>query len=207
MNRSLAPMALAMSALLVVCSSCSSSSSSSSSVHGAKPSGQQSATQLTAMALATSDLPFGWAVSPPSTDSSVTAPCSAITSDASKALPAQAESDFQQSEDGPFLQEILASGPAQQVGDTWSAVRNAATSCSASTAGTDSTRLSTMSFPSYGDESYALQLDAMRSGVDYGGDVVVIRTGQVFVEVAVFGVGGVPASLVKQLVDRAVKKV
>jgi hypothetical protein len=199
MNRRLAPTALAVSALLVACSSSS---------HKATPTGQQSATQLKAMALAASDLPFGWAVSPPSTDSSVTAPCSAITSDASKALPAQAETDFQQSEDGPFLQQILASGTAQQVGDTWSAVRNAASSCAAPTAasGSDSTRLSAVAFPSYGDASYALQLTAVRSGVSYGGDVVVVRAGQVFLEVAVFGVGDMPASLVKQLVAKAVSK-
>lgn len=200
MNRSMVPMALAMSALLVACSSSS---------HDSKTVSQQSATQLEAMALATSDLPYGWAVSPPSTDSSVTAPCSAITSDAGKQLPAQAETDFQQSEDGPFVQEILASGPAQQVRDAWSAVRNATNSCSASTSasGSDSTRLSVVSFPSYGDESYTLQLNATRSGVSYGGDVVVIRKGQVFVEVAVFGVGDASASLVKRLVAKAAKKI
>ena len=203
MNRIIAPLALAASAMLVACSASSHRSQPPA------PVGQQSATQLKTMALAISDLPFGWAVSPPSTDSSVTAPCPAITSDAGKQLPAQAESDFQQSEDGPFLQEILASGSEQQMHTQWASVRQATTQCSAPGASQTSTQLLTTPFPSYGDESYALQLSATRSGVSYTGDIVVIRKGQVFVEVVVFGGGGVsaPASLVQQMVDKAVGKV
>ncbi|ACU70341.1 hypothetical protein Caci_1418 [Catenulispora acidiphila DSM 44928] len=199
MNRIMAPMVVVLSGVLVACSS---------PAHKAAPApvGQQSVAQLTTLALATSDLPFGWAVSPPASVSSVTAPCAALTTDGSMQLPAQAESDFQQSEDGPFVQEILASGAAQPVHDAWAAVQKEAIACSAVTSGIDTTRLSTMAFPSYGDESYALQLAVSRSGVNYGGDVVVIRKGQVFVEVAVFGVDGVSASLVKQLVDTATKK-
>lgn len=197
MNRITAPAFLVVSALLFACSSCSSSAHR----------GQQSTPQLKTASLATSDLPFGWAVSPPSTVSSVTAPCSAITADATTRLPARAEVDFQQSEYGPFLQEILASGPDPQVRDVWSAAQKAASSCSATPAsGTDSTRLATTTFSSYGDASYALQLTALRSGVTYGGDVIVIRKGQVYVEVAVFGVGSVPASLVRQLVGTATHK-
>lgn len=122
-------------------------------------------------------------------------------------LPAQAEADFQASEDGPFVQENLASGPAQQVHDVWASVQKAASRCSAITSGTDTTRLSTTSFSSLGDESYALQLNANRSGVAYGGDVVVIRKGEVYIEVAAFGVGGVDASLVQQLVAKAASKI
>ncbi|MEY9932414.1 uncharacterized protein YceK [Catenulispora sp. GP43] len=208
MNRITAPMVLIVSALLVACSSCSSSTSSPTSTYQGQQThqGQQSAAQLKAAALVTSDLPFGWAVSPPSADSSVTAPCSAITADGSKQLPAQAEADFQQSEDGPFLQEILASGPDTQVRDLWSSMQKTAIACSAPMAGSDSTRVSATTFPSYGDASYALHLAANRSGVSYGGDVVVIRKGQMYIEVAVFGVGGVSASLVQELVGTAVHK-
>jgi hypothetical protein len=169
--------------------------------------GQASATQLKAAAIAIPDLPFGWAVSPPAAASSVTAPCDALTASGSMQLPAQAETDFQESEDGPFLQEILASGPMQQVHDVWASVQKAASQCSAITSGTDTTHLSATSFSSYGDESYALRLTASRSGVTYGGDVVVIRKGQVYIEVAAFGVGGVPASTVQQQVSKAVGKV
>jgi len=42
--------------------------------------------------------------------------------------------------------------------------------------------------------------------VTYDGDVVVIRKGQVYIEVAAFGVGGVSASTVQQLVSKAVDK-
>lgn len=214
MNRIMASMALVASVALVSCTSCSSSSSSPS--HKVLPtapaptstlSGQASATQLKAAALAIPDLPFGWAVSPPSDVTSVTAPCAALTSSGSKQLPAQAETDFQASEDGPFLQEILASGPAQQVHDLWASIRNAATQCSAITSGTDTTHLSEVSFSPYGDESYTLQLTANRSGVTYDGDVVVVRKGQVYIEVAAFGVGGVPASTVQELVSKAVAKI
>ena len=190
MNRTMAPMVLVMSALLVACSSATdkaappapktsasetsatetspSETSARVSAPAPAPVGQQSAAQLKALALATPDLPFGWAVSPPATDTSVTAPCSALTSDGSKQLPAQAETDFQQSEDGPFLQEILASGPTQQVHDVWASVQKAALACSATASGTDTTQLSAMTFTSYGDESYALQLAVNRSGVSYG---------------------------------------
>jgi hypothetical protein len=196
MNRITAPLALATSAMLVGCSSPSHPS-------------QQSATQLKGKAITNSDLPFGWAVSPPSTYSSVTSPCPAITSDAGKQLPAQAEADFQQSEDGPFLQEILASGSEQQAHTLWASVQQAPGQCSAPGSTATATRLLPMSFPSYGDESYALRLEATRSGVDYSGDVVVIRKGRVFIEVVVFGGGGVPApaSLVQQMVDKAVHKI
>lgn len=230
MNRIMASMALVASVALVSCTSCSSSSSSPS--HKAQPTapdpartsalaptsaststsaptlvGQASATQLKAAAIAIPDLPFGWAVSPPSADSSVTAPCEALTASGSTQLPAQAETDFQASEDGPFLQEILASGPAPQVHDLWESIQKSASRCSAITSGTDTTRLSATSFSSYGDESYALKLTASRSGVTYDGDVIVIRKGQVYIEVAAFGVGGVPASTVQQLVSKAVDKV
>jgi hypothetical protein len=228
MNRIMAPTALVVLAALVSCVSCSSSSSSpshkvqptapiSTSISTPPPTstptptpplvGQASATQLKAAALSIPDLPFGWAVSPPSDDSSVTAPCAALTSSGTKQLPAQAETDFQASEDGPFLQEILASGPAQQVHDAWASIQRAANQCSAITSGTDTAHLATTSFQSYGDESYALQLTASRSGVTYEGDVVVIRKGQVYIEVAVFGVGSVEASLVQQLVGKAASKV
>lgn len=224
MNRIMAPTALVALAALVSCASCSSSCSSPS--HKVQPTaptstppptstpvpapplvGQASATQLKAAALSIPDLPFGWAVSPPSDDSSVTAPCAVLTSSGTKQLPAQAETDFQASEDGPFIQEILASGPAEQVHDAWASIQKAASQCSAITSGTDTTHLATTSFQSYGDESYALQLTASRSGVTYNGDVVVIRKGQVYIEVAVFGVGGVEASLVQQLVGKAASKV
>lgn len=226
MNRIIAPTVLVALAALVSCSACSSSSPSSSppsnpsSSPSSSPSpsqkvqptapplvGQASVTQLKAAALALADLPFGWAVSPPSADNSVTAPCAALTPSGSTQLPAQAETDFQASEDGPFLQEILASGPAQQVHDVWASIRRAASQCSATTSGTDTTHLSATSFPSYGDESYALRLTAGRSGVTYDGDVVVVRKGQVYIEVAAFGVGGVPASTVQELVGKAVDKV
>ena len=52
-----------------------------------------------------------------------------------------------------------------------------------------------------------MQLTAVRSGVTYTGDVVVIRKGQTFVEVAVFGVPGISAasaSRVQQMVGKAV---
>ena len=122
-------------------------------------------------------------------------------------LPAQAEADYQASEDGPFVQENLASGPAQQVHDVWASVQKAASQCSAMKSGTDTTQLSTTPFSSLGDESYALRLTANRSGVAYSGDVVVIRKGQVYIEVAAFGVGDVDASLLQQLVAKAVNKV
>jgi hypothetical protein len=182
-----------------------SASAPTSTAAAAAPVGQPSATQLKAMALATSDLPFGWAVSPPSTDNSVTSPCPAITADAGRQLPAQAETDLQQSEEGPFVQDILATGTPQQVQALFASFQKPASRCS--TSGSDTTRLSAASSPSYGDESYALHLTATRSGVSYSGDIAVVRKGQVLIEVVVFGGGGVPPSFVQDLVTKAVNKV
>jgi hypothetical protein len=208
MNRIMAPMAVVVSALLVACSSLSHPAKGTAPTSTTSHlTGQASATQLKSAALAIPDLPYGWAVSPPSEDSSVTSPCTALTASGSRQLPAQAETDFQASEDGPFVQEILASGPAQQVHDLWASIRTAASQCSAIVSGADTTHLSATSFSSYGDESYALQLTAGRSGVTYDGEVVVVRKGQVYVEVAAFGVGGIDASLLQQLVGKAVDKV
>lgn len=193
------------SATSTTASTATSASAPTSTAAASAPVGQPPATQLKAMALAASDLPFGWAVSPPSTDNSVTSPCPAITTDAGKELPAQAETDFQQSEDGPFLQDILATGTPQQIRALFASLRKPASQCS--TSGSDTTQISAASSPSYGDESYALHLTATRSGVSYSGDIAVVRKGQVLIEVVVFGGGGVPASFVQDLVTKAVNKV
>ncbi len=221
MNRVMPLVALTVSALLVGCSSASGkgkpqASKTSTTVSATAETGTAatatptsaatsqpsvSATSpLAGMELTASDLPYGWAPSPPAADSSVTSPCSAITADATAHLPNQAEVDFQQSEDGPFLQEILAGGSAQQTQAAWSAVQKAPSLCAAST------RLATTPFQSYGDASYALALTATRAGVTYGGDVVVIRKGQNFAEVVVFGVGSVQPALVQQMAAKAVGK-
>ncbi|MBS2545809.1 hypothetical protein KGQ19_02895 [Catenulispora sp. NL8] len=216
MSRIMPLVALTVSALLVGCSSASDKGKSQASetsttvtttaatatpTSAATSQPSASATSpLAGLALAISDLPYGWASSPPSTDSSVTAPCSAITADATAHLPNQAEVDFQQSEDGPFLQEILAGGSAQQTQAAWAAVQKAPSLC------VEPTRLATTPFQSYGDASYALALTATRAGVAYGGDVVVIRKGQTFAEVVVFGVGGVQPALVQQVAAKAVGK-
>ena len=128
-NSVVAPMAMVASALVLL-AACSSSPHQATETH------------LKAVALAASDLPFGWAVSPPSADNSVTAPCAALTSRAASQLPAQAESDFQASEDGPFVQENLASGTAQQVHDLWASIQKSANQCPA-------TQLSAISFSSW----------------------------------------------------------
>lgn len=227
MNRILAPIILVVSsAVLVACSSSAShpapkytapSASTSASASGSTtsaassaPTSQASATGAKALVLGLPDLPYGWAVSPLSANSSVSSPCPVLTPDASKQLSAQAESDFQQSEDGPFLQEIVAAGPSvQQVHTVWASIQTGAAKCATPNSFGESTALSTTQFPSYGDESYALQLKAVRAGVTYTGDVVVVRKGQTFVEVAVFGVPGitaVSAPLVQQMVGKAVGK-
>lgn len=215
MKRIIAPLALAMvAAMVAACSSSAhrspptsapTSATTSATTSAAAPVGQPSATRLKAMALTASDLPFGWAVSPPSTDDSVTSPCPAITTDAGKGLPAQAETDYQQSEDGPFLQDILATGTPQQIQALFASLQKPTNQCA--TSGSDTTRFSAATSPPYGDSSFALHLTATRSGVGYSGDIVVVRKGRVLIEVVVFGGGGVPASLVQDLVAKAVNKV
>ena len=116
-------------------------------------------------------------------------------------MPAHTEADFEQSEEGPFAEEFLTSGSAQQVQAAWTSFQTAAKQCS------PSPHLSPEPFPSYGDATYALGLTASEPGMNLAGDAVLIRRGQVLVEVVVFGIGGVPASLVQQVIGTGLAKV
>jgi hypothetical protein len=165
------------------------------------PIGPRSMTQLQAMTLKLADLPYGWAPSPPSTDVSVTGSCAAINSTGTQAMPAHTEADYEQSEEGPFAQEFVSSGSAEQVQAAWRSFRAEANQCS------PSPHLSPESFPSYGDASYALRLTVVESGVPVSGDVILIRTGQVLVELVFFGNGGVPTPLVQQVIGLSLAKI
>lgn len=205
MKRLLFPL-LALALAVVGCSSSSSpppapTVTSASTTPGPAPTGPLSTARLQAAALKLSDLPYGWAPSPPSTVNSVTASCAAINSDATKHMPAHVEAVFQQAEEGPFMQEILASGSPEQVQAAWESFRTAAPKCA------PSPHLAPVSFPAYGDASYALTLTTSPSGVTFSGDVVVVRRGQVLVEVVAFGMGGVSSSLVRQLVGKCLAKI
>lgn len=161
--------------------------------------------------LTISDMPAGWTTSKPSSSSGGPASCSALNNGQWKALPERAEADFQQSEIGPFVVEKLDAGSSAQVSAAWTAFGSATSACQSFTS-TDSTgttkfTLSQLSFPSYGDATYAFGITADDSGVSASGDIVVVRKGDTLVQIIAIGVPDVPVSVVEQATKTAVGKV
>lgn len=170
-----------------------------------------STADLTSSLLTVDDMPAGWTTTPPSADSGGVASCSALDNRSWQQLPNRAEADFQGSSLGPFLAEKLVSGTAAQISAAWSAFAQATAQCSSfSTKSSDGTTqkftLSGLSFPSYGDATYAFAVTVSNSGLNASGDVVIVRKGAELVEVMALAIGNLPVSLVEQAVSKAVAK-
>lgn len=181
------------------------SSSSPAAVVSASP-----AFSLSSELLEVTQLPAGWSATSSSDDSGGATSCSALNNRPWQTLPERAEADFQQSADGPFLAEKLDAGSAAQVSQAWTAFGTATSTCRSFTASGGSAQytLSALSFPQYGDETYAFALTVTASGESAAGDVVVVRKGNTLVQIITVGVGdGVPISMVEQATSAAVAKV
>ena len=170
-----------------------------------------SSSQLTSELLAVTDLPAGWSTTATSSSSGGAASCKALDSGAWQSLPANAEADFTGGTLGPELAEKLAAGSASQVAAAWQAFTAATAQCASfttpdSSGGTDKFSLAGLSFPSYGDGTYAFALTVDADGVSASGDVVVVRKGDVLVQIFAVGLTGVPVSVVEDAVGKAVAK-
>ena len=179
----------------------------------ATPSASASpATDLNKALLTLSDMPPGWSPDTQSPDSASDAPsCSPLKDGLWKHLPQSAEADFSQSDTGPFLLELLAGGSADQANTAMQALIKATGQCTTFTqktdSGTNTWSLAPLSFPSYGDATYAFRLSITADmGISAGGDVVIVRKGGVLAQITVYGLGSVPVAMVEDLVTKAVAK-
>ena len=168
-------------------------------------------TNLSAELLTVSALPAGWSSTSPSSSSGGATSCAALNNRSWQALPERAEADFQASAVGPFLAEKLDAGPAAQVTQAWTAFGNATAECrsfSGSTSnGTAQYTLQSLSFPSYGDRTYAFAITVSESGLSASGDIVVVRKGTTLVQIIAVGIPDVPVATVEQATSAAVAKV
>jgi hypothetical protein len=169
------------------------------------------AADLSKALLALDDMPPGWSPQTVSSDSGGSPSCVPLKDGAWKHLPQSAEADFEQGQTGPFLIEQLAGGSASQAGAAMRALIKATGECAKFTqktgSGTNAWSLEPLSFPSYGDATYAFALTiASDAGMSAGGDVVIVRKGGVLVQVTVYGIGSVSVSTVEDLVGKAVAK-
>jgi hypothetical protein len=169
------------------------------------------AADLSKALLALDDMPPGWSPQTVSSDSGASPSCVPLKDGAWKHLPQSAEADFEQGQTGPFLIEQLAGGSASQAGAAMRALIKATGECAKFTqktgSGTNAWSLEPLSFPSYGDATYAFALTiASDAGMSAGGDVVIVRKGGVLVQVTVYGIGSVSVSTVEDLVGKAVAK-
>jgi hypothetical protein len=190
-----------------------SSTGSSAATLAAPSSAAAGAVNLSGKLLVVTDLPAGWAVdSSTGNGSGGVASCKAINSGAWQTLPSSAEAQFTQGALGPFLDEKLAGGSRGQVDAAWQSFAKATADCSTftgpdSSGGTDSFTLAGLSFPSYGDGTYALAVSVKSSaGLGASGDIVVVRKGTVLVEVILIGLAGVPVSTAEDVVSKAAGK-
>jgi hypothetical protein len=183
----------------------------SAATHSAIASSAAPAVNLNSDLLAVTNLPAGWTTTPASSGSSGVASCKALDPGSRARLPQHAEADFAGGPAGPFLSEELATRTNAQVATTWSAFAAAASQCASftqpdSSGGTTAYTLEGMSFPSYGDATYAFGVTATSDGVGVSGDIVAVRKGDVLAEVIAIGLAGVPVATVEDVVSKAVGK-
>ena len=127
-------------------------------------------------------------------------------------LPSNAEADFGEGATGPFLSVKLGAGTTAQATAAWGAFSKATSQCATFTApasggGTETFQLAAMSFPSYGDQTYAIALTLTTSSVlNASGDIVVVRKGHVLVQIIEVGLETVPVTTLEDAASKAVAK-
>jgi hypothetical protein len=167
------------------------------------------APDLAAELLTVSDFPAGWTSISPTASKGGAPSCAALNNGPWKTLPAHAEADFQQSQLGPYVTELLAAGTPAAVAQAWAGFAAATSECrtftSGTGAGTATFNLQSLSFPSYGDATYAFAVTATMSGMTVSGDIVAVRKNSTLVQIIALSLGAsVPVALVEQAVSAAV---
>jgi hypothetical protein len=166
---------------------------------------------LSAELLTVNDLPAGWSSSTPSSSEGGAASCKALNNGPWKTLPEHAEADFQESGVGPYLSEELSAGSATQISHAWTAFGTATSTCRSfsgtTSSGTAQYSLQALSFPSYGNQTYAFAVSLSESGVTASGDIVVVRKGDALVQIIAIGLGdSVPIATVERATSTAVAR-
>lgn len=161
--------------------------------------------------LAIGDMPAGWSTVPDTGKSgSGAASCPALNGGGH--MLANAKAQYEKSALGPLVGEALAAGPAAAENADWTRVQTALNTCRNYTSDngdgtTTAWTLSALSFPAYGQATYALAVSATDSGVTLSGDVILVRKAGVLLTVTVLGVGGVDVATVEGFVGKAVGKI
>jgi hypothetical protein len=144
----------------------------------AGPAGRPLAHRLALLTLA--DLNSNWSLYNASDGPTPRQTCQALIGGAWTTLPNNARADFQEGEAGAdeliYLTEELASGTSAQITAAWQTLTTTAAHCANSTAPS----FAGLSFPSYGDKTYAFAT-AGADGTHQ--DVVVVRKGDVLVKI------------------------
>lgn len=171
--------------------------------------GYPTSAQLQNELLAITDMPTGWSAVP-DTGSGGAASCPALNGGGR--MPSNAKAQYEKSALGPLVGEGLAAGSAAAENADWSRVQTALNTCRSYTSDngdgtTTAWTLSALSFPAYGQATYALAVTATDSGVTLSGDVILVRKAGVLVTVTVLGVGGVDVGTVEGFVGKAVGKI
>lgn len=179
---------------------------------GRQPAPALASASLSGKLLAVADMPTGFSVdtstgSPDSTPSG----CPAFdTTKTVKKFPAYVEAKFSAGGFGPQIEEALASASVTQVRSAFADFAKAVASCPHfdipdSSGGTDRVSLSALSFPRFGDGTYALRMSIKSSTLTVEGDLVLVEKGNVLMLVANIGLT-TDSKVTSQVVSKAYAK-
>ena len=176
-------------------------STSPSTSSTSKSSSQSSAADLSGPALQSAllsveDMPPGYAVQPPSTNST-NGYCPGHDPATAVQEQEKAQVTFSKSTFGPFVAQIIGRYADEDTAKRYmAAVRDAGKACQSwtdtdSSGSTQSNTLSPLSFEKFGDETFAMRLGTEGGFFPAGGDVVYVRHGKY---VYLIGNVGVPSA-------------
>ena len=173
------------------------------------------AEELSAALLTLDDMPTGWTISPPDEDDDDdgTELCGQEFGEVAEAVD-RAEASFNQSDLGPFIVQTLGLFREGEAGQNLALFVEAAGSCSEWTAvdseGEETNwRISALSFPKFGDETFAFRLSSDPTIIGIVTvDAIIVRRGDVILLLAhlAFGFEGVDSELTESLTRIADEK-
>jgi hypothetical protein len=164
-----------------------------------------SASILRAALLQLQDLPVGYRRAPVSSSNS--SPCGPPIAQ----LVARAEVDFARGPNGPFVFDIIREVTAGTGAAVMTRFEARVAGCRTfshknSDGSIDTYRLSRLSFPALGDQSFAFRLDGKASGLRFDSDVAVVRRGDIFILLDQGGLGAANPSLLLELSRKALQR-
>ena len=152
----------------------------------ATPNDDEIAERLSAALLSIEDMPTGWAVGPPDEDEDENENdiCGISSGQFAEGAAARVTANFQESEFGPFLAQVIDFFPDGDAERVMTEFSDAFGSCTEWTDidedGTETTwRLSPLSFPKVGDETFAFRMSTVTFLGAFEVDFIVWRRGDV----------------------------